>query len=424
MKAKGSENAVSRTGFVDSDSEAVRLRKILSPAARALLDLKERALESTAEGIVIADASRPNNPIIYANRGFERLTGFPVEFALGKNCRFLQGPATDRTTAQAIKQALVEQRPCRVEILNYRKDRTPFWNGLSITPVRDAAGRVTHYIGIQSDVTKRRQAEDALQEANHRLEMANRTMKRDLAAAARIQQALLPSSAPQIPGLRCAWTLKPCEELAGDALNIIRLDEERVAVYVLDVSGHGVPAALLSVTLNRWLTPTSGPSPLRTVDGDAVAPARIAERLNRQFPLDPRTAQYFTILYGILDVRARTFRYVAAGHPAPLLLRRGQAPRALTAANFPVGVVPEPRFDEDRVALEPGDRLYLYTDGLPEAENSGEAPFGTERMLEILGACREQRLEASVERLVGAAEIWREGARQDDDISLLALELA
>jgi len=404
--------------------EAASARGILPPAVRALLDLKERALESTAEGIVIADASRPNNPIIYANQGFERLTGFPVEFALGKNCRFLQGPSTDRATAHEIKQALVEKRPCRVEILNYRKDRTPFWNGLSITPVRDAAGRVTHYIGIQSDVTKRRQAEDALQEANRRLELANLTMKRDLEAAARIQQALLPSSAPEIPGLSTAWILKPCDELAGDGLNVVRLDKDRVAVYVLDVSGHGVPAALLSVTLNRWLTPTSGPSPLRTVDGDAVAPARIAERLNRQFPLDPRTAQYFTILYGVLDVRARSFRYVAAGHPAPLLLRRGQAPRALEAPNFPVGVVPEPRFEEDRVDLEAGDRLYLYTDGLPETENSAEAPFGIARMLESLASCREQSLEASVERLVGAAEVWREGGRQDDDISLLALEFA
>ena len=126
------------------------------------LALKDRALDVAAEGVTIADARLPDRPLIYANEGFERMTGYPVAEVMGRNCRFLQGPDTDANAVAEIRSALTECRACVVEILNYRQDRTTFWNRLSITPVRDGSGEVTHFIGIQSDVTARRLAEDAL----------------------------------------------------------------------------------------------------------------------------------------------------------------------------------------------------------------------------------------------------------------------
>lgn len=115
-----------------------------TPAAlSAWLALKDRALDVAAEGITIADAREPDRPLIYANEGFERMTGYPVAEVLGRNCRFLQGPATDPAAMAEIRAALAESRACVVEILNYRKDGSAFWNRLSITPVRDVAGEVT-----------------------------------------------------------------------------------------------------------------------------------------------------------------------------------------------------------------------------------------------------------------------------------------
>ncbi len=216
--------------------------------------LKERALASTAEGITIADALAPDRPLIYVNEGFARLTGFSVEETIGSNCRFLQGPDTDPAAVKEIRDAIAQERYCDVELLNYRKDGTTFWNRLSITPVRNAAGQTTHFVGVQSDVTRSRIAEQNLLAANETLRSANAKMQRDLRAAARIQHAMLPKPAQYLTGADISWAYLPCDELAGDILDIFPIDASRVAFYVLDVSGHGVQAALLSTTLSRCLS--------------------------------------------------------------------------------------------------------------------------------------------------------------------------
>src|SRR3954463_760249 len=150
-----------------------------SRQVRAQLELKDRALASSAEGITIADARLPDQPLIYANAGFERLTGYSVAEVLGRNCRFLQGSATDLATVDELRTAISQQREVTVQLLNYHKDGAPFWNRLSITPVHDSSREVTHFIGVQSDVTAEKEPRDALQHPNQRLEAASEAMKRD-----------------------------------------------------------------------------------------------------------------------------------------------------------------------------------------------------------------------------------------------------
>jgi PAS domain S-box-containing protein len=195
------------------------------------LALKDRALAAASEGITISDARLPDNPLIYVNSGFEKLTGYSAESIIGKNCRFLQGPESDPSASEEIRRALREQRDCVVEILNYQKDGTPFWNRLSITPVRDADRKVTHYIGVQTDITARKNAEDALRQAKEELEVANSRMKTELEMAARIQRTMLPPAHVSLRGANLSWIFHPCDELAGDTLNFIPLDGERVVLY-------------------------------------------------------------------------------------------------------------------------------------------------------------------------------------------------
>ncbi len=127
--------------------------------------LYDRALAATRNGITIADATRPDKPIVYCNPAFEQITGYDRSEIIGHNCRFLQGPDTDRAALDQIRVALKEQHDCKVVLKNYRKDGTPFWNELTISPVRDSNGLVTHFIGVQSDITDRKQAEEALKQA-------------------------------------------------------------------------------------------------------------------------------------------------------------------------------------------------------------------------------------------------------------------
>ena len=160
--------------------------------------LKDRALEATAEGITISDNLQRDNPIVYANEGFERLTGYTKKYVLGKNCRFLQGEKTDPKKIDEIRRSILEEKPCSVEILNYRKDGTPFWNLLSITPIIDDSGRVTNFLGIQSDITKRKNFENELFRISGKLEESNKRMKRDFKDARELQLSMLPSNLPEM----------------------------------------------------------------------------------------------------------------------------------------------------------------------------------------------------------------------------------
>ena len=166
-----------------------------------------------------------------------------------------------------------------------------------------------------------------LEETNARLAVVNERMSRDLKAAAKIQQTLLPREAPHVSGTEFAWSYRPCDELAGDGLNVIPLGNGNVGLYILDVSGHGVASALLSVTLSRLLSPPSEPSSILTRGEvvrdrfDITPPAEVASHLNRLFPFDPVTEQFATLVYGILNVATGRFCYVSAGHPGPVHLR-------------------------------------------------------------------------------------------------------
>jgi diguanylate cyclase (GGDEF)-like protein/PAS domain S-box-containing protein len=122
----------------------------------------ERAVESTRTGVLITDPNQPDNPIVYANPAFERITGYSTEEVLGRNCRFLQRHDSDQPALEEVREAIREGRECRVVVRNYRKNGALFWQELSISPVRDDHGRITHFVGIQDDVTDRKLAEERL----------------------------------------------------------------------------------------------------------------------------------------------------------------------------------------------------------------------------------------------------------------------
>jgi PAS domain S-box-containing protein len=123
------------------------------------LALRDRAISSTSEGICITDPHQLDNPIVYVNAGFERLTGYTREEVLGKNCRFLKSSQSSPAMLQKLRVAIQNRTECVVELINRRKDGSLFWNRLSLTPVRDANGRATHFIGVIFDITERKEME-------------------------------------------------------------------------------------------------------------------------------------------------------------------------------------------------------------------------------------------------------------------------
>lgn len=153
-------------------SRDVTERKI----AEEQLRLHSKAIESSTEGIIITDAQHTDGGIVFANRGFSFLTGYSNKEIMGKNCRFLQGEKTDKKTVTKIKKCIEKHINFEGEILNYKKDGTTFWNFLRITPVFDEKGVVTQFIGFQTDISERKNAEEETKNVLRNLEKLNSFM--------------------------------------------------------------------------------------------------------------------------------------------------------------------------------------------------------------------------------------------------------
>ncbi|MDZ7631554.1 MAG: PAS domain-containing protein [Gemmatimonadaceae bacterium] len=131
----------------------------------AELRLRDRVIRAVSSGICITDAREADNPMLFVSPGFERITGYPSHEVIGRNCRMLQGADTDPAALDTIRRAVAAGEGCTVELRNYRKDGTPFWNELSISPVTDDEGTLTHFVGVQADVTERRRLEEQMRQA-------------------------------------------------------------------------------------------------------------------------------------------------------------------------------------------------------------------------------------------------------------------
>jgi sigma-B regulation protein RsbU (phosphoserine phosphatase) len=292
--------------------------------------------------------------------------------------------------------------------------------------------RLRTQISLKSAVEEIRRLEHGLADRNRELHQANARMQKHLDAAAVVQRALLPEKPPSALGYRFAWNFQPCAGLAGDSLNLFALEDGKIGLYVLDVSGHGVAASLLSVTVSRFLSANPDPSSMlwRAADLSRLesentltleSPARVAERLSWRFPFDYATGQYFTMMYGILDAREHRLTYTSAGHPNLVRVPRGQRPLLLPACGFPIGIMPG-QYDEYTIDLEPGDRLYIHSDGFSEALNPAGELFGVSRLMDLLESTRARPLEDCLAHLSEHVNSWSANDDTRDDQTILAIE--
>lgn len=330
-----------------TEQQALREEKMALIERNKLL---AETLDHTGIGIIITDPALPDNPIIYANKGFELLTGYEEASIIGKNCRFLKGELTDPLTVEKIRIGIRSNVEVKVDILNYRKNHTTFWNELTINPVFTNTGEVSHYIGVQKDVTARKL---------HELDL-----ERDLTLSKNLQQHVL-SSPYEDEQFRIKGFYQPSYELGGDFYQWKKIGDHLYIVLIIDVMGHGIASSLLTMSLNAEIS-----SLLRR---GIHHPASLLTKLNQHmfdlFVKDKETGgvhAYFTCICLLIDTKKERIQYVNAGHPNFLL--KGQAGHSLSIPSneIPVGMIRGHQFQAEELPFTRPCHLFLYTDGLME----------------------------------------------------------
>lgn len=275
--------------------------------------------------------------------------------------------------------------------------------------VRLAAGRRVLELETQLEQRNRR-----LAAANEQLHAAYERIEQDLIAAAEVQRRLLPRPRSS-GGFGFDWLFVPSSHVGGDSFNVIHR-EDQIVFYLIDVAGHGVQAALTSVSVHQVLS-EAGTGPAQGQD-----PVAVVTELNRRFQVeDLDDARYFTLLYGVLDLRDGRVTLTQAGHPSPLLLRRDGTASMVGDGGSVVGLFPDVEYEAVELRLAPGERLILYSDGVVDCRNEAEEAFTDARLLEVMAGAARDPLGTALRALDGRLREWAGERPFDDDVSVLII---
>lgn len=259
-------------------------------------ELKELALDEAPIGISISDAEQPDNPLIYVNDAFERLTGYAEEDVIGLNCRFLQGEDTAEAPVKELRESIQADEPVTVELVNYRRDDTPFWNEVTVAPLRDDTGEVRNYVGFQVDVTERKEAELALSEERERLD---RLVDRINGLLADVTELLMQGVDREETERAILDRIASTEAYA--AAWIGEPDLSREVLYTSSAAGFPSSIDDLSIDLDSSMPPARAYEDKVVVTGDvATLPAFDIEGAADQFAAVPLI--YGDATYGVLAV--------------------------------------------------------------------------------------------------------------------------
>lgn len=249
----------------------------------------------------------------------------------------------------------------------------------------------------------------------HKEAMERAGSERELQLARRIQRSFLLSEFPQRSRVEVHATNVSSKEVSGDFYDVVPVGDEHVVLAIADVSGKGVPAALLSSMLQ---------ASVRTQAGTVDSPAAMLRTMNTLACQRASTGQFATFFLAVLNEPTLTLRFTNAGHNFPVLLRANGEQELLQKGGVVVGMLDGPEYEEDRVTLAPGDRVVFYTDGVSEAENAAGEMYGEERLYAHLAAApADLPAERLVEHVLAGVRAHLDGVEAGDDITVMALRV-
>jgi serine phosphatase RsbU (regulator of sigma subunit) len=265
---------------------------------------------------------------------------------------------------------------------------------------------------FKANAIQRQRAQNEKQLLHARLRDAYRQLRKDLEAAAVIQSTMLPAAAT-LGDVHYRGLFRPSSLIAGDTYNVVRRTDGGIGFFQVDVAGHGAPAALVSVACHHTLSQAM----LTRTQGTHLE--EIVAQINEDWP---ENLPYFTMILGEIDPRGQRASIVQAGHPSPLVIRRGGIVEPIGDGGFPVGMIPFASYERLEFDFGPGDRLLIFSDGLVEAENPEGEQFSEARLHRLVGDNATGSTPAVLDTLDDVLRKWRGSETLDDDLSVLMLE--
>jgi len=235
--------------------------------------------------------------------------------------------------------------------------------------------------------------------------------RRELDQARDIQRALLPGRIPEVPGVEIAGIWKPAKSVSGDYYDVINLGNDRTAICIGDVSGKGMPAALLMANVQ---------AAVKAFAPQDISPAELCARVNRILCSNVSDGRYMSLFFGVLEQGGRRLTYTCAGHNPPILIRTDGSEMRLSIGGTLLGIFPDSIYEAESVSLSSGDRLVLFTDGVTECIDSQEVEFGEARLFEIVRDRRDDGAAQLAQSIIEAVS-GHGGQSFQDDVTLVTV---
>jgi sigma-B regulation protein RsbU (phosphoserine phosphatase) len=345
-------------------------------------------------------------------------------------------PVMDGFTACVWLKENEETSDIPVVFLTAKNDPVDKVKGLSlgamdyITKPFDAVevvARVNNQLNFMRLHRQLMQKNNQLEKAFSQLRESNEKIKKDIKAAGLVQRQLLPHDISELGRIKIAWKFVPSSHIAGDIFNIIPLDDKHIAVYIIDVSGHGVQAAMLAVLIHNFFRLGMDSRSLKEKAGQQLTvekllePEQVVKALNRNFPIETYDA-YFTGVYGVLNTDTFEFSVANAGHPSPMVIHKDNSVEFLNNADIPVGILPDSEYKSYTYNFSPGDSLILYTDGLYELSVKEGLLMNKEVLAKVINE-HEGDLNSKFENAVDRILKMSVNSDFEDDVSLFGIEI-
>lgn len=353
--------------------------------------LNYHVLESMADWVRVVDKE---GNIIYLNKTMKAALGSDSLMnkcykALGK-----QRPCNFCITKRSIETGEIVQKE---EKINGR------FFSVKSSPVTNSEGKVLAAVEVFRDVTRERKLEIELIEKNKK-------MSKDLGFAKRIQEKILPNK-EILDNIAIDYIYKPSEMLSGDMFDVFQIDEEHIGIYISDVSGHGVAAAMMTMFVRQTM---------RSIKDYFLSPADALSELHRRFnALNLDVDKYLTMFYGIFNKNTYEFRYSNAGHNCIPIKYNEFELEKLEIKGYPIfSLFNEINYKEKTIYLDRGDKVLFYTDGITESKDRHGNEFGIESVLDMINKHKMDLLREIDEKII--SENWGE---EQDDLAVVLMEV-